>query len=162
MIVSAMVEIRRLTAGDWAVWRAVRLEALREAPYAFGSTLDEWQGAGDIESRWRARLEAVPFNVVAEIDGDPVGQASGTASNPSGDVELISMWVAPAARGRGVGEALIEAVVEWAGSQAAPAVALAVRRTNAAAVNLYERMGFEPVASGPDTAPDEQAMRRPL
>lgn len=156
------VEIRRLEPDDWAVWRAVRLKALREAPYAFGSAIADWQGAGDVEVRWRHRLEAVAFNVVAEVDGRAVGQASGTTPDASGDVGLISMWVAPEARGRGIGEALVSAVADWAADQGATAVVLEVKRTNAAAIALYHRLGFEPAPSRDDTSPDEQVMSRVL
>jgi len=40
--------------------------------------LAEWQGAGDRAERWRARLE-IPdsHNVVAVLDGRPVGMVSG-------------------------------------------------------------------------------------
>jgi ribosomal protein S18 acetylase RimI-like enzyme len=47
------------------------------------------------------------------------------------------MWVSPKARGRGVGDRLIGAVVEWA-----RAVTLAVSEGNAAATALYRRHGF--------------------
>ena len=65
-----------LTPGDWAVWRELRLAALAEAPYAFGSRLSDWTGEGDREERWQARL-AIPgsFNVVAVMDGRPAWPA---------------------------------------------------------------------------------------
>src|SRR5690348_12584381 len=105
----ADVEIKRLTADDWQLWRVVRRRALQDAPEAFGATLADWDGELDVESRWRARLETVPFNVVACFEGEPVGQVSGTAPDDDGRVELISMFVAPEARGRGIGRALIGA-----------------------------------------------------
>ncbi|HEX5569527.1 MAG TPA: GNAT family N-acetyltransferase, partial [Streptomyces sp.] len=52
-----MIEIRTVTSDDWALWRELRLAALTEAPHAFGSRLADWQGAGDREERWRARLD---------------------------------------------------------------------------------------------------------
>jgi GNAT superfamily N-acetyltransferase len=123
------------------------LEALREAPYAFGSTLAEWQGDGDTEERWRARLCSVPRNFVAYLDGAPAGIASGTALDEDGTVELISMWVAPFSRGQGVGDALVDAVVDWARDRGADRVALAVVETNAQASRLYARRGFEDIGA---------------
>jgi ribosomal protein S18 acetylase RimI-like enzyme len=138
--------IDALTADDWPVWREARRQALAEAPYAFGSTLAEWSGDGDYEERWRQRLEAVPFNVVARRSNRVVGMVSGTEPE-AGEVELISMWVEPDERGRGVGDALIRAVLEWAGRQGAEAVSLQVREGNEKAIHLYERLGFVDVGS---------------
>ncbi len=133
---SRMLQVQRLGPDDWQLWRAVRLEALAESPDAFGSTLRYWQGDGDTESRWRSRLEDVPFNVVARLDGAPVGQSSGTAVDDRGGVELISMWVAPSTRGRSVGSALIDAVIEWAEEQHASKLQLTVRRRNVHTVSV--------------------------
>jgi ribosomal protein S18 acetylase RimI-like enzyme len=136
------VELRRLGPDDWSLWRTVRLQALREAPYAFGSSLSDWQGEGDREARWRARLDDVPFNIVALIDGRPIGQVSGTGLDEQRSVELISIWVAPGARGIGVGAALIDAVAGWADACRARSVWLAVKSENFHAIALYERAGF--------------------
>jgi ribosomal protein S18 acetylase RimI-like enzyme len=142
--------LRRLTEGDWALWRDVRLRALAEAPYAFGSTLGYWQGEGDRERRWRSRLADVPFNIVAVAGNSLIGQVSGDAADSVARVELISMWVDPAARGAGVGAALVAEVVEWARVTGAAAVVLSVKRTNEHAASLYRRMGFAPTGERAD------------
>jgi ribosomal protein S18 acetylase RimI-like enzyme len=129
------MKIERVTPDDLRRWRALRLEALREAPHAFGSTLSEWQSEGDLEARWRDRLASVPFNVVASVDGADAGLSSG-ASPVDGAVELISMWVAPFARGRGVADALVNAVIGWARANDARRVTLAVFEDNAPAIAL--------------------------
>lgn len=137
-----MITVRSIPVDDWRAWRELRLEALREAPASFGSTLAQWQGAGDTEERWRARLTDVPFNLIAELESTPAGIASGTAPLPDGSVELISMWVAPFARGRGVGDALVAAVINWARTQHANRVLLCVYPHNANAIALYKRQNF--------------------
>ena len=137
-----MAVLRTLCADDWPKWRELRREALRDAPDAFNSTLAEWSGAGDREERWRARLSEVPLNVVAELDGKPAGMVSGTHPDADGFVLLISMWVAPFARGRGVGDALIHAVLAWARERRAGGVELEVREANLPALTLYRRNGF--------------------
>jgi len=84
----------------------------------------------------------------------------------SGVVELVSMFVRPQARGRGVGEALIDAVVGWARDNNAASVHLWVTETNKHARRLYDRCGFtttgerQPLPSNPDLA--EIGMTRPL
>jgi hypothetical protein len=62
--------------------------------------LADWQGEGDRAERWRDRLELPgSYNVVALLDEQPVGMASGVPADEPGVVELISMWVSPMARG---------------------------------------------------------------
>jgi ribosomal protein S18 acetylase RimI-like enzyme len=132
------VEILRLEPDEWEVFRNLRLRALREAPYAFESRYDDWVDAP--ESRWRDRLAAVPFNVVARRDSEPLGMASGVLEGDDA-AALISMWVDPAARGSGVAAALVAAVVEWAAA-AGRTTYLMVRSDNARAIAAYARAGF--------------------
>lgn len=155
------VSVRAVASDQWQEWRALRLAALADAPDAFGSTLADWGDAD--EDRWRQRLRSVALNLIADSGHQPVGMVSATAA-ADGQVELISMWVAPAGRGRGVGDALIQAVTRWARGQPADRVILAVREGNRHAVSLYERNGFRD--GGPASAPTdpfpERRMVRPL
>ena len=157
--------LRSLSADDWAEWRVVRLAALAEAPEAFGSRLADWQDAD--EHRWRTRL-SLPgaLDLLALDDGRAVGTASGVPDpdDPS-RVELISMWVAPEARGRGVARELIEAIARWAAEQGAIDLRLAVMPDNDRARRTYERAGFVATDDPGDLLPDgrrEAVMRRDL
>ena len=145
------VEILRLGPEEWEIFRDLRLRALREAPYAFGSRYDDWVDAP--ESRWRDRLANVPLNLVARRDGEPLGMASGVLDGVD-EAELISMWVDPAARGSGVAAALVGAVVEWAAG-AGRTTYLMVRSDNARAISAYARAGFVDLGIPPDRDPDE-------
>ncbi len=138
------------------------MSALAEAPYAFGSTLAEWQGAGDTEQRWRARLASVPLNLIAHLDGNAAGIVSATAPDANLATELISLWVAPFARGRGVGDALVRAVIDWAVERKLRRVALDVVTTNETAIALYRRHGFRFVAYPAAAALGESRMARDL
>ncbi|WP_433561257.1 N-acetyltransferase family protein [Nocardia sp. CA-151230] len=150
-----MIEIQPLHPDDWRLWRELRLRALTESPSAFGSTLAEWTGPGDTETRWRARLTTVPLNVVVRVDGAPVGMAGGYLRD-DGAAELISLWVAAEARDRGVGDAAVCAVIDWADQRE---VVLSVKTDNAPAITLYLRHGF--VDAGPSPDDDgERFMRR--
>jgi ribosomal protein S18 acetylase RimI-like enzyme len=153
------IKVRRVGVDDWPLWRKLRLHALEEAPYAFSSRLVDWQGRGDTEARWRARVSDVPLNIVAEWQETAAGMASGTTPNPDGSVELISMWVAPFARGRGVGDALVNAVIEWAREQQASTVALGVLEGNERAVAFYRRHGFIPVGASVETVTEHRMVR---
>ncbi len=150
------VIVQELSADDWTVWRSVRLAALADAPDAFGSTLADWSEAD--EGRWRARLDDVPFNVVAIVDQRAVGQASGTHRDESHAIELISMWVAPTHRGAAVADALLGAVIDHARLVGARAVKLSVRAVNERAKRLYARWGFEETDE-PSDEPSFEVMR---
>lgn len=146
------ITIRALTVDQWPEWRALRLAALATDPHAFGSTLAEWSGAGDLETRWRGRLASIALNVLADLDGKAVGMAS-VSLPENGTSELFSMWVAPAARGMGVGDALVGEALRWAGASGAKRLALDVRQANEPAIVLYRRHGF--CDAGWSTGPDD-------
>jgi len=59
------------------------------------------------------------------------------------EVELLSMWVAPFARGQGVGDELINTMIQWTISQQKRRLILRVMTGNDRAAALYVRHGFE-------------------
>jgi RimJ/RimL family protein N-acetyltransferase len=60
----------------------------------------------------------------------------------SGGVVDLGMFVAAGFRGGGIGSALLEAVIDWARTQEAHKISLAVWPTNYPAIGLYARYGF--------------------
>ena len=130
------VTVRLADPDDWAHWRELRQRSLTEDPDAFSSSTAMWTGANDTEERWRARLSDGPC-FIAYDEERPVGMVAGRVVD--GHAELISMWVAPEARRRGTGRALIERVVEWAAGRP---LSLRVMDGNVPAVTAYERQGF--------------------
>lgn len=132
------VEVFRVTPDDWQSHRNLRLAMLTEAPDAFWTTHAE---VADLsEEQWRERIGA-QCHFQARLDGMPVGSAGAWAS-AEGVTTLVAMYVAPVARGCGVGELLIAAVREEAARQGSHTLALEVASNNLAARRLYERTGF--------------------
>jgi ribosomal protein S18 acetylase RimI-like enzyme len=140
------VEVRRITPLDGAVLERVRLDALRDAPSAFGSTYAEEARRSDDEWTLRATIGAGGPDraTFLAIDGDRVvGLAGGYRVEPSSPtVELVSMWVAPTFRRRRVGHALVSAVRAWAEETGADTLALWVTTGNEPAERLYRSTGF--------------------
>ena len=138
-----MVVVRTATIEEWQVLRDIRLAALRDAPNAFGSTYAEQ--AASIEADWRRRISrgGTFFAYVPEVDGDEAGLVGAFQEKPD-TVELVSLWVRPQARGLGVGEALVDAVIKWARARNATSVHLWFTEMNFHARMLYERCGFTP------------------
>ena len=159
-----MVVVRETVAGDWQALRDIRLEALRTAPDAFGSTYEGEASRG--EEHWHNRI-ARGGTFLAYLPGapDPAGLIGGYPEDPQ-TVELVSMYVRPSARGRDVGEALVATVIDWAAARQAKIVHLWVTETNSRARALYERCGFtltgeqQPLPSDPSIG--EVAMSRTL
>jgi GNAT superfamily N-acetyltransferase len=161
-----MALVRATTRDDWQAMREIRLQALRDAPDAFGSTYARDAAFDPAEWQRRATRDGSFFAFLPDTEqAGPAGLAGGYQEEP-GVVELISMFVRPQARGHGVGEALVDAVAAWARNRNAASVHLWVTETNKPAIRLYERCGFtitperQPLPSNP--ALGELGMTRPL
>ncbi len=82
---------------------------------------------------------------VAILNGEPVGVILLSRLPSQTGLELVYMGTAPAARGRGVGDALLERGFHCAAAAGATRVALAVDARNTHARRLYKRWGFAEV-----------------
>ena len=145
------VVVRRVAPDEWPAFREIRLAALADAPQAYLTTLAEAQAYP--EQLWRDRIAANP-HLLATVDGVAVGMTVVIATDNGR--EIVSVWVAPDARGRGVIEALIDAAVGWAGDQGDAQLGLWVVEGNERAERAYARYGFsrtgrtQPVPGRPD------------
>ena len=63
----------------------------------------------------------------------------------------LAIAVVPNARGKGVGSALLGALLDRARAEGYGAISLSVDRNNAGAIELYERHGFERVGEDDDS-----------
>jgi ribosomal protein S18 acetylase RimI-like enzyme len=88
------------------------------------------------------RLRRLGHVVVAEEDGVLVGLVAAGFSAWNRRVEVEDLYVAPAARGRGIGRALMQSVVTYARTVGARCVWLETQPSNYAAVQFYQRSGF--------------------
>lgn len=140
-----MAAIRVAEPSDWEQYRDIRLAALAEAPYAFGSTLDRELALPP--ERWQWRLE-FGGTFLAWADGRVVGTATGITEDPDdeyhvpGAWQLVAMWVHPDSRGSEVATELVDAVAEHVLKAGATALVLWVTEVNDRARAFYERLGF--------------------
>ncbi len=130
----------------------MRLASLRDAPYAFGSTFDAEAAAS--EEKWRAGITR-RARFIAEREGEAVGTVGGGETGERETAALTSLWVTPGARGRGVGAALVEAVLDWARGSGHERVVLWVVDGNSNAETLYERIGFRRTGAVQTVRPDD-------
>jgi GNAT superfamily N-acetyltransferase len=139
-VADAPVTIRRVTGADWSALREIRLEALTDAPEAFGSTL---QSALRLSARqWRHRVATNAY-FVATHKGAVVGMVSGGYNdNHPGTHWLYGMYVTPAARGSGAAELLVGVVADWARGEGAREIFLHVASGVPRARAFYLKNGF--------------------
>ncbi|GGT35454.1 GNAT family N-acetyltransferase [Nonomuraea spiralis] len=122
--------------------KEVRLRALQESPDAFGSSYA--REVGFSAEDWAERLKNPDSRWwVATSDGlGDVGLVCMLLEETG--AHLLSMWVAPEARGRGLASRLVDRSVEWARSSGAEQVQLWAVDRNHAARALYGAKGFTP------------------
>jgi ribosomal-protein-alanine N-acetyltransferase len=126
---------------------AFRLEPLRREDLARCAELETILFPGDDpwrESAFVAELDAGHFYVGAYVETvGLVGYAGISVLGAPGDAEanVHTIGVDPAWQGKGVGKALLRALLARADAAAAP-VFLEVRTDNEAAIGLYEAHGF--------------------
>ena len=135
--------IRAVFEHDWRVLREVRLQALADAPTAFGTTLGEAHQFTEDRWRERARGSATSRQFLAFLDGDAVGIA-GVFDEGDGSAEIVSVWVRPEHRARGVATDLTMAAIDFAIAAGIARITLWVTGGNAPARGLYQRLGFTP------------------
>jgi len=164
-----LITIQPITHRNAFVFKTVRLRALQDDPYAFGSTYARESQFSD--SEWLARAErmngergcgflATDSETPCGIVGSFLDQDDATRAH------LISMWTAPAYRQHGIGRLLVNEVADWAHLRNARTLVLMVTSVNETAMRFYERLGFartgrtEPYPNDP--AVIEYEMSRPL
>ena len=154
----ADIVISRVAPAQWQEYRQVRLAALAEAPFAFGSTLDRELGLD--EQVWRRRLGS-RGTFLAWAGGEPAGTATAVPDDPDdefavpGAWQLVGMWVDPRSRGGGVADLLVDAVADHARAAGATQLVLWVTEVNARARAFYQRMGFRATGARQLVRPDE-------
>lgn len=134
-------QLRVVSVEDWAAFKAIRLQALADSPTAFGATLAD--AAAQSDAAWRARVDGPGPTIVAFDRENPVGM--GGLFVPDGTCEAFvwGMWVAPSARGQGLGRAILRELLDRARDQDRT-VLLHVTEGNESARRLYEANGFVP------------------
>lgn len=83
------------------------------------------------------------FFVAEDDEGNVTGYIGMYICAPEG--EITNVAVAEAARGSGVGAALVAAMQQWATGNGVERIILEVRVTNDPAIHVYEKKGFHTI-----------------
>lgn len=135
------LSIRPLTDGDAEPYRALRLEALRLHPEAFGSAYEEQKDL-PLESFARRLRDTAFFGAfdAADLVGS-VGLDVQRSLKSSHIGSLIGVYLRKTHRGKGIARALVLTALEHAESRVLQ-VHLGVGTENLPAIGLYESLGF--------------------
>ncbi len=141
------VEVHRVLPEQWRAHRDLRLDMLEADPDAFWADLAEVRSR--TEEQWREEIAGPRIHLQARAGETVLG---GIALLPEGYTpehpipedrsNIVSLWVRPAARGRGISTLLLRSVAELAISIGRPELSLDVDETNTSARAVYERLGF--------------------
>ena len=144
----------RLSESDWRVFAVIRLRALTDS---LGESDPQYRKEVTFTAaQWRRRLR--DHAQFAALIGDrPVGLIAAQQENPD-SVYLYSLWLDPAARGRGLARPLVATAVDWARDQRVQTVTLRVAADNVAARVVYESLGFTATTAEIPGPGDEVAM----
>jgi ribosomal protein S18 acetylase RimI-like enzyme len=138
------MEVRRLTIDDAAEYRALRLRSFRDHPEAFTTSYEELERQPLADTGKRLAAADSKF-WGAFLDGrlcGHVGLDREARAKCRHKATLVGMYVRPEAAGRGVGRALVDALLRQARADGIELVVLTVTDGNGQAVRLYERCGF--------------------
>ena len=106
----------------------------------------------DPPTEWRARFDVSRWTFfAARSGGERMGGAAVVFQAPDVDLlraraDVAIVWdirVAPHARGKGLGSALMAAIEAWASANGARSLEVETQDINAPACRFYERSGFE-------------------
>ena len=143
-----------MTRDDWPAVEAIYAAGIATGDATFETAPPSW------EEFDRGRMR--DHRLVAVEDGNVVGWAAlaptSTRECYSGVVEH-SVYVAESARGRGVGQALMEALVAGADAAGLWTIQTSIFPENSASVALHERVGFRIVGRRERIAKLEGAWR---
>jgi len=151
-------EVMRITAGPPESGRHVLTARAVTPPW-----WKDYDASDGGPASWATQFDLSYWTFfAARANGARVGSASVVFRAPDMDMlggrtDIAILWdirVAPAARGNGVGSALVAAVEAWATACGAEWLEVEAQDINAPACRFYARHGFELRATDPDAYPD--------
>lgn len=134
MMTTVELTVRPMARGDLAAVLEVERAAYPRPPWS--------------EALFEEELERTDRRYLVGVDAGEVVAFVG-ARVAGGDAEILTLAVTPDRQERGIGRALVAALLEVLEAEGAESVTLEVRTGNPAAQNLYRALGFVTVGNRP-------------
>lgn len=149
--------VRPLTENDWTSWWRLRLLALASHPDAYAQDVRDALAEDVDQARERFLTHRIQGDNRIFGSFTPDGELVGIASITRSDLrklrhrmDISGVYVAPAARGNGVGAQVITACIDHARAiDGVLQIHVGVASHNDTAIRLYERCGFDRYAREP-------------
>jgi ribosomal protein S18 acetylase RimI-like enzyme len=142
------VQIRKLTVSDSAAFQSIRLQALKEHPEAYGSSLEEEQEKSleDIARMFGTKDPEVDFIAGAFSNRTLIGTVGfyqQTKLKVRHKGVIWGVYVQPEALGNGIATRMLQFVIAEASNvKGIEQIQLSVANHNTAAKRLYDKTGF--------------------
>jgi GNAT superfamily N-acetyltransferase len=141
------MEVRPFAETDWPqVWPIVRQIVRAADTFAYDPAMTETEA----RAIW---IESPPGLTVVALEDERILGSAKMGPNrpgPGSHVATASFMVGAEARGRGVGTALCRYALDWASAHGFAGMQFnAVAESNSAAIEIYQRRGFDIVGTVP-------------
>ena len=144
--------LRVAEPGDLEIFAALEAEVFAEAPWTPPMIAEELSAP------------ASRYWIATDESGDVVGYGGAKVGGDQADV--MTVGVRAHARGRGIGAAILDTLLDWSREAGARDIFLDVRPSNEGAIGLYESRGFVEIGRRPryfrNPVEDAVEMRAPL
>jgi ribosomal-protein-alanine N-acetyltransferase len=147
--------IREAMQLDLATLVGMEKKLFSDSPWSMGQFKEEFKGVP--KSRY--------FLVAVDPANQIIGYAAVLVVAPGVEADVLTVGVLPRNQKMGIATAFMSELEKWSVSKGAPAMMLEVAVNNAAAISLYEKLGYEKISTrqnyyGP--ALDALVMRKEL
>lgn len=138
------ITIKNFCEEQWQKYREIRLLAIKTDPLSYTSSYEEEVELSEHE--WRSRINAMSFALVDEQVVALIGLLKNQPLSVKHCAEIVSLWVKPEMRGRGIGKMLLKSIMENASSNGIKKLIVYATASQEHAIATYESAGF--IATG--------------
>lgn len=135
-------DIKKLSEKDWALWKDIRLEALKLHPEAYGTSYEEELVCSD--EYFMQNL--INTDIFGAFSRNQLVGIAGFALNQHKKLKhkgiLFTLYITEHYRGQGIANQLLETIIHHAQERVLQ-LHCGVNTTNQQAIQLYQKHGFQ-------------------